>query len=77
MEGHKIICLKTLSNDLCWSIFHRVAFFDKKDNKELEGIGQQIVQKCKSLPLVAKTLGSLVRFKDTREEWMNVLNSEL
>ncbi|KAL5570326.1 hypothetical protein UlMin_026901 [Ulmus minor] len=74
-----MITLAGLSEEVCWTIFSRLAFSngDKRDD-ELEQIGRQIVQKCKGLPLAAKTLGSLMSFKEpTREDWNYVLKSEL
>ncbi|KAL5570591.1 hypothetical protein UlMin_027166 [Ulmus minor] len=74
-----MITLAGLSEEVCWTIFSRLAFSngDKRD-EELEQIGRQIVQKCKGLPLAAKTLGSLMSFKEpTREDWNYVLKSEL
>ncbi|TQD86965.1 hypothetical protein C1H46_027479 [Malus baccata] len=43
----------------------------------LEAIGEEIAKKCKGLPLAAKTLGSLMRFKKTEKEWQEVLNSKI
>ncbi|KAL5570308.1 hypothetical protein UlMin_026883 [Ulmus minor] len=74
-----MITLAGLSEEVCWTIFSRLAFSngDKRDD-ELEGIGRQIVKKCQGLPLAAKTLGSLMSFKEpTREDWNYVLKSEL
>ncbi|XP_048234380.1 putative disease resistance protein RGA3 [Ricinus communis] len=63
----------------CWSIFSEIAFFEKNNDErvQLEAIGREIVKKCDGLPLAAKTLGNLLRFKDSRQEWQSVLNSEV
>ncbi|KAL0006467.1 hypothetical protein SO802_014028 [Lithocarpus litseifolius] len=60
-------------------MFSKIAFFDKDPQQceQLEDVGRQISKKCKGLPLAAKTLGSLMRFKKSREEWRNVLNNNL
>ncbi|KAL5570580.1 hypothetical protein UlMin_027155 [Ulmus minor] len=73
-----MITIKGLSEDVCWTIFSRLAFSNGDERDELEQIGRQIVKKCRGLPLVAKTLGSLMSFKEpTREDWENVLKSEI
>ncbi|KAK9278968.1 hypothetical protein L1049_028550 [Liquidambar formosana] len=68
-----------LSKEVCWSMFSRMAFFGRSvDNcEELEEIGREIANKCKGLPLAAKTLGGLMRFKETKQEWRNVLDSKM
>ncbi|KAB5532279.1 hypothetical protein DKX38_018949 [Salix brachista] len=73
------IDIKTLSDDACRSIFNHVAFHERsKDECErLTDIGNKIANKCKGLPLVAKVLGALMQSKRTREEWEDVLSSEL
>ena len=79
MESANVIKLDELSEEDCWSMFSKIAFFDKDPQQceQLEDFGKQISKKCKGLPLAAKTLGSLMRFKKSREEWRNVLNSNL
>lgn len=60
-------------------MFKRFAFFGRphSDCEQLEEIGKKITGRCKGLPLAAKTIGSLLRFKRTREEWESILDSEL
>ncbi|KAL5570408.1 hypothetical protein UlMin_026983 [Ulmus minor] len=61
-----MITLEALSEEVCWTIFSRLAFSDGDERDELEQIGRQI------------TIGSLMSFKEpTREDWNDVLKSEL
>ncbi|KAE8705714.1 hypothetical protein F3Y22_tig00110418pilonHSYRG00100 [Hibiscus syriacus] len=48
-----------------------------REVQDLEVIGKEIVKKCHSLPLVAKTDGGLLRSKRNVSEWRNVLESNL
>ncbi|XP_023910093.2 putative disease resistance protein RGA3 [Quercus suber] len=77
MESTNTIKLEELSEEDCWSVFSKIAFSDKnpKQCEQLEDLGRQISKKCKGLPLAAKTLGSLMHFKKSREEWKNILDS--
>ncbi|KAH6771453.1 hypothetical protein C2S52_016256 [Perilla frutescens var. hirtella] len=45
--------------------------------EKFEEVGKDIAKKCNGLPLAAKTLGSLLRFKNRVEEWESVLKSEM
>ncbi|XP_021813328.1 putative disease resistance protein RGA3 [Prunus avium] len=74
-----MIRLNELSETYCWSLFHHIACFDRREEESnvFEAIGKEIVKKCKGLPLAAKTLSSLMRFKKTREEWEDVLHSKI
>ncbi|KAL8544562.1 hypothetical protein ACS0TY_004948 [Phlomoides rotata] len=65
-----------LSDEDCWLFMCRMAL-PERNKVGFEDIGKKIAKKCKGLPLAAKTLGSLLRFKSTLEEWTNVLNSEI
>ncbi|KAH9668926.1 hypothetical protein KPL70_021580 [Citrus sinensis] len=71
MESTDVIFIKELSEQECWALFKRFACFGRSlsECEQLEEIGKKIVGKCKGLPLAAKTIGSLLRFKRTREEW--------
>ncbi|XP_075657813.1 putative disease resistance protein RGA3 [Castanea sativa] len=79
MESANTIKLEELSEEDCWLVFRKIAFSDKdpKQCEQLEVFGRQISKKCKGLPLAAKTLGSLMHFKKSIEEWKNVLDSNL
>ncbi|MED6220314.1 hypothetical protein PIB30_043672 [Stylosanthes scabra] len=71
--------LSLLDDNQCWSVFAKHAFLpaDSRDLSALEEVGREIVKKCKGLPLVAQTLGGLLRTKDTVKEWNDVLKSEI
>ncbi|KAI9161994.1 hypothetical protein LWI28_022681 [Acer negundo] len=71
--------LKLLSNDDCWSLFVRHAFEckDIATYSNVELICHKVVEKCKGLPLAAKTLGGLLRSKQKEDEWLDMLNSRL
>ncbi|KAF3945089.1 hypothetical protein CMV_028499 [Castanea mollissima] len=73
------INLGQLSDDDCWTIFSTIAFSDRDSMqcKELEDIGRKISDKCKGLPLAARTLGSLMCFKSRKEQWEMVFYSRL
>uniref|UniRef100_A0A6N2MY03 NB-ARC domain-containing protein n=1 Tax=Salix viminalis TaxID=40686 RepID=A0A6N2MY03_SALVM len=79
MRTNHQINIETLSDDACRSIFNHLAFHKRgKDECErLTDIGNEIANKCKGLPLAAKVLGGLMQSKRTREEWEDVLCSEL
>ena len=73
------INLEALSDEDCWLIFSKIAFLEKslQQCKQLEDLGREIAKKCKGLPLAARTLGSLMRFKKSKEQWKYVLDSSL
>ncbi|XP_068312386.1 putative disease resistance protein RGA3 [Pyrus communis] len=71
------IYLERLSEENCLSIFNRMAFFNRKKDRELEAIGEKIARKCKGLPLAIKTLGNFMRYKEKRKEWHEVLNNKI
>ncbi|KAH9750758.1 hypothetical protein KPL71_013998 [Citrus sinensis] len=79
MGSTDIISVKELAEEECWLLFNKIAFFDRsiEEREKLEQIGQRIASKCKGLPLAAKTIGSLMRSKQTEEEWKRILNSDL
>ncbi|XWS32494.1 hypothetical protein CRYUN_Cryun23aG0163300 [Craigia yunnanensis] len=76
---HAAYHLKELSNDDCLSLFTwhalRARNFDRHPN--LKVVGEQIVKRCKGLPLAIKTLGGLLRTKVNRDEWEEILMSKI
>lgn len=70
--------LEGLSEESCWLLFKARAF-GKEGTKQsnLESIGKRIVRKCVGVPLVAKALGGLLRFKREEKEWIHVEKSEI
>ncbi|KAH9688997.1 hypothetical protein KPL70_015302 [Citrus sinensis] len=79
MGSTDVISVNVLSEMECWSVFESLAFFGKSMEgcENLKKIGREIVGKCKGLPLAVKTIGSLLRSKNTEEEWQNILKSEI
>ncbi|CAL5381144.1 unnamed protein product [Camellia sinensis] len=71
--------LPSLSPDVCWLIFSRLAFknINISEHPELESIGRQIVAKCGGLPLAARALGGLLRREQNVHEWKMVLTSNI
>ncbi|GKV47363.1 hypothetical protein SLEP1_g54268 [Rubroshorea leprosula] len=49
--------------------------FDAHPN--LQDVGEKLVKRCKRLPLALKTLGGILRGKLCRDEWENILTSEI
>ncbi|XP_042484173.1 putative disease resistance RPP13-like protein 1 [Macadamia integrifolia] len=72
--------LKGLSDDACFAMVKRHAFVDGNScdaNQKLELFGQEIVNKCKGLPLAVKTLAGLLRDKRENSEWKDILENEI
>ncbi|KAL5844587.1 hypothetical protein ACOSQ4_010545 [Xanthoceras sorbifolium] len=70
--------LEGLSDENCWDLFKQRAFcHNEEEHTNLFAIGKQIAKKCGGIPLAAKTLGSLMRFKREERQWSLVLESDL
>ncbi|XP_044489245.1 putative disease resistance protein At3g14460 [Mangifera indica] len=71
--------LNLLSDDNCWSIFMKHAFQGRDIAlcQNLELIREKVVEKCKGLPLAARTLGGLLRSKKRYDDWNDILNSKI
>ncbi|XP_058776867.1 putative disease resistance protein RGA3 [Vicia villosa] len=70
--------LSTLSDTDCWQLLKQRAFGpNEEESDELVVIGKEIVKKCGGVPLAAMALGSFLRFKREKIEWLNVKESKL
>jgi hypothetical protein len=70
--------LSLLGQEDCLSLFYKCAF--KEGQKELYpnlvGIGKEIVEKCKQVPLAVINLGTQLYGKTDEKEWQSVRDSE-
>ncbi|XP_007029648.2 PREDICTED: putative disease resistance protein RGA1 [Theobroma cacao] len=71
--------LEGLPYDQSLSLFLKFAFKggEEKRHPNLVKIGEEIVRKCKGVPLVVKTLGSLLFSKFSEGEWNRLKDSEM
>ncbi|XP_034703506.1 putative disease resistance protein RGA1 [Vitis riparia] len=71
--------LNELLDEHCWSLFSHHAFENIAPDaiRNLEPIGRKIIQKCKGLPLAAKTLGGLLRSEQDEKVWKEMMNNEI
>nr|GMD62755.1 putative disease resistance protein RGA3 [Ipomoea batatas] len=79
METTYTLRLEELPSDDCWSLFSKIAFHGRSKDKceELEKVGRKIALECKGLPLAAKTIGGMMRMKNSVQDWQSVLESEI
>eukprot|EP00257_Ricinus_communis_P022835 XP_015582682.2 disease resistance protein RGA2-like isoform X1 [Ricinus communis] len=70
--------LSGLSEADCWLLFKERAFeCRREEHPSIICIGHEIVKKCGGVPLAAKALGSLMRYKNGENEWLSVKESEI
>ncbi|CAL5394443.1 unnamed protein product [Camellia sinensis] len=70
--------LSFLPEEDCWLLFKQRAFGDgNEEQPNLVAIGKEIVKKCGGVPLAAKALGGLMRFKSEETDWHFVKESEI
>ncbi|XP_026421566.1 disease resistance protein RGA2-like isoform X1 [Papaver somniferum] len=72
--------LRHLSTADCWSIIRQRAFAcggALESDPNMIKIGEEIAKKCCGLPLVAKTLGSLMWLKNKEKEWVSIMENEI
>ncbi|GKV12644.1 hypothetical protein SLEP1_g23766 [Rubroshorea leprosula] len=79
MTTYPVYHLPVLSNDACFLLFvtHALGVINFDEHPNLKEIGEEIVRKCKGLPLAAKTLGGLLRGKLSYHEWEDLLRSKM
>ncbi|XVE99074.1 hypothetical protein REPUB_Repub03eG0165500 [Reevesia pubescens] len=70
--------LKGLSHDNCVSLFVKWAFKngEERQHPNLLRIANEIVRKCKGVPLAVRTLGSLLYSKTDEHEWAYIRDNE-
>jgi hypothetical protein len=71
--------LKGLFDKQSWLLFEQMAFRKRQENinPKLETIGREIVGMCLGVPLVIRSIGSMLYFKETEFEWSCVMNNLL
>ncbi|KAK8594050.1 hypothetical protein V6N11_001698 [Hibiscus sabdariffa] len=71
--------LRALPYDKSLSLFLKFAFKkgEEKRHPNLVETGEEIVRKCKGVPLLLRTLGSLLFSKTSEHEWKLVKDSEM
>ncbi|XP_057999811.1 putative disease resistance protein RGA3 isoform X2 [Hevea brasiliensis] len=71
--------LSLLSHQDCLSLFFKWAFKgqQEKQNPNLKRIGEEIVRKCKGVPLAVITLGSLLYSVTDEREWEFIRDNEI
>ncbi|XP_015948037.1 putative disease resistance RPP13-like protein 1 [Arachis duranensis] len=79
-ESTHTVFMTSLSPEACWSIMKHHAFGDDlKNESSVERIfgqvGRKIAEKCPGKPVVARSLGVMLRGR-SHEEWHDVLMSE-
>jgi Leucine-rich repeat (LRR) protein len=70
--------LSGLNEEESWSLFRQKAFEkgQEPENLRIREIGKEIVGRCRGIPLAIKTIGSILYFKKTEEDWLSFKNNE-
>ncbi|KAK3431688.1 hypothetical protein EUGRSUZ_E03802 [Eucalyptus grandis] len=79
MGTHPTHNLKGLSHEDSMALFKKWAFDEKekRPRPDLLDIGNDIVIKCQGVPLLLKTLGSVLYTKDEEQHWAHIRDSEI
>ncbi|XP_047074277.1 disease resistance protein RPM1-like [Lolium rigidum] len=72
----RMLTLKDLPEDKAWDLFCKTTFASYADHecpKDLKPLSEEIVLRCKGLPLAIVSVGSLLRVREkTVEEWRRI-----
>ena len=70
--------LKGLNEEQSWSLFKQKTFEkgQEPENLRIKEIVMEIIRKCTGNLLAIKTIGSLIRFKSSEQEWFSFKNNE-
>ncbi|MCD7448957.1 hypothetical protein HAX54_047569 [Datura stramonium] len=79
MESVVTYNLKELPHEDCFTLFLKWAFRNGQERHfpNLTKIGEDIVKKCKGVPLAVKTLGSMLYATTDEREWLKVREDEI
>ncbi|XP_034680841.1 putative disease resistance protein RGA3 [Vitis riparia] len=69
--------LQGLNDTLAWDLFSKIAFTEepKKVHPKFVEMGKEIVNMCKGVPLVIKTLGTILGLKPEESHWLSIKNN--
>ncbi|KAE8713711.1 Leucine-rich repeat containing protein isoform 2 [Hibiscus syriacus] len=79
MSSYPPIKLEGLPHEVCLNLFRKWAFNDgdERQHPNLMRIGEDIVRRCKGVPLAVRTLGNLLHRKTNESNWISVRDSEM
>ncbi|CAO2819550.1 unnamed protein product [Amaranthus hypochondriacus] len=71
--------LHGLTDEKSWELFENMAFKPRQAHEKprLVELGKEIVKKCANVPLVIRTLGSLLYGEDDERKWLSLMNTSL
>lgn len=71
------INLNSLSVEDCWNVMRQMAFRRDEDLGRLEEIGKKIAEKCRGLPLLARSLGFLMSQDKSTQAWEDIRDKKI
>jgi Leucine-rich repeat (LRR) protein len=70
--------LEGLSDDFSWDLFkQRAKISENEVHSQILKIAKEIMKRCAGVPLALKALGSIMRSKNSIEEWCSVRDSDI
>ncbi|CAL9757956.1 unnamed protein product [Musa acuminata subsp. burmannicoides] len=70
--------LKGLSDENCWNLFCQYAFeHNTYQHSDIDGIAEEILRKCKGLPLAAISIANQLLGVSDRREWRSIIRREI